>query len=601
MRRSLPLLVILFASAACTADAGSSASRGESGGDFPVEPGGKEDVFGRRLVGKAAPYEADATLAAREDELRSEMRARREAAWRTVAHVLEPVPLLGLEDSAGEHEDIRLPDGEVPRVARWETWYGADDFKRMFQHLYEGLGADGRSVRAPFGDAAIDEAFEWNATALDRSERWPLERYLKYVNDLGVCPADLAPEDCARRIQSNFSGASHGIARIAYSPATMRHLLRNYGSVLECLARLDTVTFEATPEREDNFTLCFAEELPIDAVLVKAQWVRADFGMDLPVYDTDAQSLARIVEGQAHWGEQGDRRAAPGPEAIHTIRLRDGSTYRLAGMHVMTKELRHWQWITLWWSDRPDEDFGEDRPAFVREELPGAWSHYKMCAVSMYEEGDTDVASEYGEAPSLAEALRATNTGGAGAPTWCSNPYIEHGRGNARTNCVGCHQHGGSTVMRDRDGDGALDAFDLDAVIADETTFPQTGRAQVRDLFPADYLWSLTRVDDLAHVIESEVRYFDRIDETRTDRILALEGDATRGADAFTENCARCHGEDANGGSAPSLVERAPMRDDQTLLRTILQGRPPMPAWAPILDDQTLRDLLAFLRTFTQP
>ena len=591
-------LVLILASVGCTADAGSGTGTGGSGGDFPVEPGGKEDVFGRRLIGKAAPYEADESLAAREDELRGEMRARREAAWRTVAHVLEPVPLLGLEASAGEHEEIRLPDGEVPRVARWETWYGADDFKRMFQHLYEGLGAEGRAARAPFDDAAIDEAFTWNATALDRSERWPLERYLKYVNDLGVCPEDLSAEECARRIQSNFSGASHGIARIAYSPATMRHLLRHYAGVLECLGRLDTVAFDVAPEREDNFTLCFGEELPIDAVLVKAQWVRADFGMDLPAYDTDGQSLGRILAGQAHWGERGDRRASPGPSEIHTIRLRDGSTYRLAGMHVMTKELRHWQWITLWWSDLPDEDFGEDRPAFVRDAIPSVFSNYKMCAVSFYEEADTDVASAYGEAPSLAEALRASNDGGAGAPTWCSNPYIEHGRHNARTNCVGCHQHGGSAVMRDRDGDGALDPFDLDAVIDDETTFPQTGRTQVRDMFPADYLWSLTRVDDLAHVIESEVRYFDRIDETRVDRILALDGDADAGAATFADNCARCHGDDAGGTErAPSLVERAPMRDDATLLRTIIEGRSPMPAWGPELDDQTLRDVLAFLRS----
>ncbi|NIS36800.1 MAG: hypothetical protein GWN73_40355, partial [Actinobacteria bacterium] len=67
----------------------------------------------------------------------------------------------------------------------------------------------------------------------------------------------------------------------------------------------------------------------------------------------------------------------------------------------------------------------------------------------------------------LASALRAA----AGGPSWCSNPYIEHGRGNARTNCIGCHQHGGSEVFTDRDGDGALDRFVLEDVIADEMQF----------------------------------------------------------------------------------------------------------------------------------
>jgi mono/diheme cytochrome c family protein len=605
MPRRLPRVALICCLAAgCTAAAGPAADARGGDVDFPVEPGGKEDVFGRRLIGPAAPYQPNTSLAAEEERLRSEMLRRREVAWETVRQVLDPVPLLGLEESAGEHEEIRLPDGEVPRVARWETWYGVDDFKRIFQYLYEGLGAEGRTARAPFEAAAIEEAFEWNATALDRSERWPLERYLKYVNDLGVCPEGTEPDECARGIQSNFSGASHGTARITYSPGTVRHLLLHYPRVIECLERLGETGFDAAPESEDNFSLCFAEEMPADAVLVKAQWVRADFGMDLPVYDTDAESLARILGGQAHWGDRGDRRAAPGPDRVHTIRLRDGSVYRLAGMHIMTKELRHWQWITLWWSDLPDTDFGEDRPAAIREGLPGVWSNYKMCVADWYTEGDPDVARWYRDAPSLAAALQATASGGA--PSWCSNPYIEHGRHNARTNCIGCHQHGGSTVMRDRDGDGALDEFDLEAVINDELTFPETGRAQVRELFPADYLWSLTRVDDLAHVLETEVRYFDRIDgsgvDARVTSVLASPGDPVSGAAVFADNCTRCHGPEGEGTDrAPSLKERVPMLDDQTIVRTLIEGRGGMPSWGGTLDDQELRDLLAFLRANAAP
>lgn len=598
-----PLLVLLaVAAAGCAPGGGTGEGAPSDDIGFPAPPGGKTDVFGRRLVGPASPYEPNASLAepAEEERLRTEYRHRRQVAWDTVHQVLEPVPLLGLAESAEEHEEIRLPDGEVPRVARWETWYGVDDFKRMFQYLYEELGPAGRAARQPFEIADIEDAFAWNAAALDRSDRWPLERYLKYVGDLGVCAEDAPADECARTIQSNFSGASTGTARIAYSPGAIRALLGNYPRVLDCLERLDETGFDARPETEENFSLCFDEELPPDAVLIKAQWVRADFGRDLPAYDTDGASLDRLLAGTAHWGEDGDRRADPTPEQIHTIRLRDGSVFRLAGLHIMTKELRHWQWISLWWSDLPDRDFGEDRPARIRDELAPVWSNYKMCVVDWYEEGDPDVTRWYGDAPSLAAALEAVD-GGEGAPTWCSNPYIEHGRHNARTNCIGCHQHGGSTVMGDRDGDGAPDAFDLEAVIDDERLFPATGRVQVRELFPADYLWSLTRVDDLAHVIESEAAHFDRADADlvaeRIQRVLGGSGDAGQGGMRFAESCAPCHGPEGDGTDrAPSLHERVPARDDEAIVRTLIQGRGAMPSWGGTFDDQALADLLAFLR-----
>jgi len=49
--------------------------------DFPAVPGGKTDVFGRSLVGVAAPYEPDPALAAPEagDQLAADVRRRRGA------------------------------------------------------------------------------------------------------------------------------------------------------------------------------------------------------------------------------------------------------------------------------------------------------------------------------------------------------------------------------------------------------------------------------------------------------------------------------------------------------------------------------------------
>jgi hypothetical protein len=336
-------------------------------------------------------------------------------------------------------------------------------------------------------------------------------------------------------------------------------------------------------------------------VLIKAQWARVGLGNeDIPVFDTDAEALGRRLAETASndWGDIGDRRADPGPEDIYTIKLRTGAVFRLTGLHIMTKELRHWQWITLWWSDKPNDDFGADRPAGF-DELPGFWSNYKMCAVTAFTEGDDDPASRYPEQPSLAQALSATAQGGE--PTWCSNPYIEHGRGNAKTNCIGCHQHGGATVDLDWDDDGTLDELDLEKVIDDETKFPEHGRLQIRDVFPADYLWSFSRIDDFAHILKGEVGNVDFNDQAelneRIDNIIGLDADPARGQPLFRQRCGPCHGVDGGGsGFAPSLQARVPTLDDHTMMTSILLGKNDMPAWGETFTEQQLADIRAFLR-----
>src|SRR4030095_14742171 len=100
----------------------------------------------------------------------------------------------------------------------------------------------------------------------------------------------------------------------------------------------------------------------------------------LPVYDTSAAAMKkRLTEEDGGWGG-GDRTANPGPDQILVAKLANGTSFRLSGLHIITKELRHWVWITLFWSDEPDSDFGADRPDFIRD-LGGPWAHYKMCVV----------------------------------------------------------------------------------------------------------------------------------------------------------------------------------------------------------------------------
>ncbi|MEZ4366402.1 MAG: hypothetical protein R2939_08955 [Kofleriaceae bacterium] len=240
---------------------------------------------------------------------------------------------------------------------------------------------------------------------------------------------------------------------------------------------------------------CLAGQFPADAVVIKADWRRVIFDDQIPIYDTSGPRMAVRLrpDGSFDWGP-GDGSANPGPSEIYTVQLSSGAVYRLAGLHIMTKELTHWMWITLWWSPEPDTDFGADRPAAIAA-LPGPWAHYKLAVSVAYLEEDPDPRG--GQAGSLGDALAAVH-GGVGQPTWASNPYIELGAGNAATNCIGCHQHGGTDLTAEQ-------------IIGDEAAFPHHGTTRVRNNFFTDYSWAVQggRGDDLGAVLQAEVDYWD--------------------------------------------------------------------------------------------
>jgi hypothetical protein len=259
----------------------------------------------------------------------------------------------------------------------------------------------------------------------------------------------------------------------------------------------DVAVDVAYTEADARDPACVGGELPPDAVLVKADWRRADFDETLASYDTSGPRMAVRLrpDGRTEWGP-GDGQQDPGPEQIYTVTTPGDATYRLAGLHIMTKELEHWVWVTLWWSPEPDTDFGADRPASIA--ALGPWRNYKMCVVTDYAEGDPDPRG--GAAGSLGDALAAVGHG-RGGPSWCSNPYLENGEGNAATNCIGCHQHGGTDLV-------------AETILAEPGRFPHHGRTRVRNNFATDYLWAVQggRGDDLAAIFQTEADYWDAND-----------------------------------------------------------------------------------------
>jgi hypothetical protein len=432
----------------------------------------------RSLVGGPAAYAPDPSLREREAALYRSQRLRRQVAWQVAEQVLSGVPLAAPLGPA--QLSASLP--------AWQTWHAKDDLTRMFRHLYPELSPTERAARARFSDVAIGDAATWNDGAIAENADWSLERrdaYRSAIDEL-----------------SEVAGLG-GIYRVAYAPSTTAHLLRSYPELLGCPDLAESLLAEPSApsttspasgcsDPDPAPTPCLDGPFPSSAVLVKANWRRADSGTPLPVYDTSAAALSRRLspDGAISW-EQADGSADPGEDQIYTLRLANGNAFRLAGLHIMTKELDHWVWASLWWSPSPDEDFGADRP----ERLPPPFQNYKLCTVTAFAEGDADPSGGFSDdLPSLGDALSAVY-GGAAAPSWCSNPYIEEGAGNAASNCVGCHQHAG-TGLRSSD------------VLGDAERFPDHGRRLLRESFPSDYVFSATVGDALSAMFEETEDHF---------------------------------------------------------------------------------------------
>lgn len=401
----------------------------------------------RLFVGAAAPYPADTTLESKIDTLKSSQAARRAAAWQIAKRVLEPVQI----------------DNGTRTLPRFQTWYAKEEVLPVFDHLLRAqTPADLTSRRLPT-DAEVQSAFGWLAGRAT-----------------GTAAGD--PDVVASRrasLDKNGDASLGGPERVLMSPETVGHLFENYTAILNCQVKFPAPN--DPPPSDTNFAPCVGTEFPVGSVIVKARWVPDSLPLD--AWDTNAAALTTAITNAA-WGTA-PRQATPDANGIYTMTLDTGIHMRLAALHIMSKELRDWAWVSLFWSDTPNVDFGADRPT----DFTGPFANYKMCTSDAFDEGD-DGSSLANADPTLSSAVAATRA--FGPRTWCSNPYLEDGANNAKTNCIGCHQHAGT-------------GLDTASIISGDNAFPDGSRAQVRTNFPADYTFITTSGLDLATELQEKV------------------------------------------------------------------------------------------------
>jgi hypothetical protein len=466
------LLGVLGVAAGCALTAPEDSTQGES----------EIRELERRALGPAKAYPAEHYTEADAEKFATSKKARRELGWHVLAKALQPVKIAAQPETESPAPRTKpLPARTIPL---FRTWFGGDEIDRMFAKMYGDLGRDRRLARAVPDKSEIDAIFDWNSKSLGPSSETEYFARLQQITD-----------------QQGIDGLG-GNARVAYSPGYVKQYLGDYPAISDC--KVDALTVDTAPKSEEtNFTNCFSHEFDSDAAVIKASWRRNDalVTAGLPVVDTSAATLAKRLSGELDkggWNMKGLPNKKAGPADAYSVTLSDETGYSLVGLHLMTKELRHWVWVTIWWSDKPDEDFGQDRPEEIKA-LGAPWNNYKMCVVTDFEEKDPDPRG--GFEGSLGDALAAVH----GKTTWCSNSFIEKGEHNAQTNCIGCHQHAGDTNA-------------LNGVLTDEKKFPFSGREQIRKGFPADYSWAFAtpaspdQKDRLYDVVVNRMKVYARED-----------------------------------------------------------------------------------------
>lgn len=434
----------------------------------PLNSEPSASALDRLIIGVAKPYTAD-SLDADSERLKTSVEAQRTLGWKIIAKVWE-------------HVTIPLDAKRSLDMPLWQTWYDSVDLIRLFEKAMSDLKPSERRQRKKLADPTVAALEQWNARMFRNLATYTKDQHEQRLEQLQAEKLD----------RQSLSGLN----RTIYSPAAIMRMLQDYDTIAACnKPDLDAnYQAEAAGPSPDNHAPCLSQEFTPSTAIVKAFWQRSDLGDRLPVFDTDAAALQKLfAQPGATWTEDRHLSSRPLNDEVFRLRTDSGSEFDLKAMHIITKELRHWVWVTLWWSDKPGSDFAEDQPTSAAFSEPW-WPHYKMCVSTFYTKPQLDLSEEFQKQhASLTAALKETQQASA-KHSWCSNPYLESGPGMAKTNCIGCHQYSAPEV------DDMSNPLALDP-------------RQQRQNFPFDYLWSLpVGPESIAAYFANTLSYYDQID-----------------------------------------------------------------------------------------
>lgn len=368
------------------------------------------DPEGRAIAGRPLPYHADKVEA---KTVNTNFAKRRELGWDIVRKVFK-------------EQQLDLLDGKSIFIPGFLTWYERQEIMPLAQTLVEKHGIPATN-QGGFAREAIDSVLQ------SQPRQAPQVDATASTNPEVSAPA-----------QAFF----HGQGGTYFSQSFVTHILENTNGILNCKINIedDLLSLKAAGKVK-SFTPCM-DEFPIDAVMTKGSFQPVIQGLvqRQATADTSAPSLAKIFSRsptQSYMDILNLQDNTPqDPRRYYTVTDRFGGVQALESLHIVTKEIDEWVWVTLWWSADGSQDFGADRPL----DLLGKLGNYKMLVQTSFIEQDPDPTANIKD-PSLKAAVEVlTSAEGslrtpAGTAMFSANPYIEGGF--PQKTCIGCHQSAG--------------------------------------------------------------------------------------------------------------------------------------------------------------
>jgi hypothetical protein len=357
-----------------------------------------------------------------------------------------------------------LPRASQSNFMVWQSWYSREDLQRIFRYLYEQLGAEGRRMRRPLSDADIQAGFLWNDQLQFKQAEWDTQRFEQWF-------ASFDTDEKKRSIP--------GMQKILFNQVALNFILRNYRRLEIC-----------QKERQRQ-SPCEDLAWPEQAVFLKTSWRRSEQGFLVDRFATHAGALAQQWE-KAQWTADG--RYEPAAEESFAVRLPSGQKFHLTGLHASLRLDQNWYWTSLWLGQGATADLSSDQG----ETLGSPWNNYRLCSVdAWYEPLRDQMIDTNWPAPIAATARLLIDKK---LYNWCSNPYLEPGPNNHKTNCTGCHQYAGFNWTQQDFRQRLTD--DLRSLV-DRSSEPG----------PADFVWSLyAGPEPLIQPLMDDIEFFDVYD-----------------------------------------------------------------------------------------
>lgn len=324
-------------------------------------------------------------------------------------------------------------------------------------------------------------------TSLDSDDRPAWSRWHAACETLGDVPCPKIQFEPARQLAEAVGQDPRLAVSVYYNTAAHKHI-RDQFLYKEVTLESLYDNYKSNNKPTSEFDI---KPFPPDAIAIKAAWLHIRHGEvsdPIPVYDSQSKSTRdvylapgdpnhpvghpykdTVIESISKFytvtlGEHTENlktALAVSPE----YRIKSSDYVILVGMHVATKELQDWVWITYWWNDNATAD-RHNRAEPVS--LMAPWTNYLM---------DITLDAE----------IPVERTPQSGYQNICYNPWLEKMTDGSVSNCVACHQKANWTKYQNPDRTGIHPNHLVDRGKRSKSSDFYRHRLRL------DYMWSLAR------------------------------------------------------------------------------------------------------------